>query len=154
MNVSAWSIRNPIPALMLFVLLTFGGLYGFKALQIQNFPDLDMPTITVMAALPGASPSQLETEVVRKLENAIATLPGLKHITTKIQEGSVNITAQFQLEKPVQEALDEVRSAVAKVRSDLPAELRDPVITKLDIASAPILAYAVASNQRDDEALS
>ena len=95
MNVSAWCIRNPIPALMLFVLLTFGGLYSFHAMQIQNFPDLDLPTITVMASLPGASPSQLETDVARKIENSIATLQGLKHITTKIQDGSVNITVQI-----------------------------------------------------------
>jgi len=140
--------------MMLFVMLTFGGLYSFKAMQIQNLPDLDLPTITVMASLPGASPSQLETAVARKIENAIATLQGLKHIITKVQDGSVGITAQFRLEKPGQEALDDVRSAVSKVRADMPADLRDPVVTKHDIASSPVLAYAVASNQRDDEALS
>lgn len=154
MNVSAWCIKNPIPAMMLFVMLTFGGLYSFKAMQIQNFPDLDLPTITVMASLPGASPSQLETDVARKIENSIATLQSLKHIMSKVQDGSVNITVQFRLEKPVQEALDDVRSAVAKVRADMPADLRDPVVTKLDLASSPVLAYAVASKQRDDEALS
>jgi multidrug efflux pump subunit AcrB len=154
MNVSTWCIKNPIPAMMLFVMLTFGGLYSFKVMQIQNFPDLDLPTITVMASLPGASPSQLETDMARKIENSIATLQGLKHIISKVQDGSVNITVQFRLEKSVQEALDDVRSAVSKVRADMPADLRDPVVTKLDLASSPILAYAVASTQRDDEALS
>lgn len=154
MNVSAWCIRNPIPALMLFVLLSFGGLLSFKSMKIQNMPDLDLPTVTVSASLPGASPAQLETEVARKIENAIATLQGLKHITTKVQDSSVTITAEFRLEKPVQEAVDDMRSAVAKVRADLPADLRDPVVTKLDIASAPILALTVSSPQRDDEALS
>jgi len=154
MNISTWCIKNPIPAVMLFVMLTFGGLYSFKIMQIQNIPDLDLPTITVMASLPGASPSQLETAVARKIENSIATLQGLKHIITKVQDGSVYITAQFRLEKPGQEALDDVRSAVSKVRADMPADLRDPVVTKLDIASSPVLAYAVASSQRDDEALS
>lgn len=154
MNVSAWCIRNPIPALMLFVLLSFGGLMSFQAMKIQNMPDLDLPTVTVSASLPGASPSQLETEVARKIENAIATLQGLKHITTKVQDGSVTITVEFRLEKPVQEAVDDVRSAVAKVRSDLPGDVRDPVVTKLDLAGAPILAITVASAQRDDEALS
>ncbi len=154
MNVSAWCIRNPIPALMLFVLLSFGGLLSFKSMKIQNMPDLDLPTVTVSASLPGASPAQLETEVARKIENAIATLQGLKHITTKVQDSSVTITAEFRLEKPVQEAVDDMRSAVAKVRADLPADLRDPVVTKLDIASAPILALTVSSPQRDEEALS
>ncbi|AEF98616.1 efflux RND transporter permease subunit [Methylomonas methanica] len=154
MNVSAWCIRNPIPAMMLFVLLSFAGLLSFKAMKVQNFPDLDLPTVTVSASLPGASPSQLETEVARKIENAIATLQGLKHMTSKVQDGSVTITAEFRLEKPVQEALDDVRSAVSKVKTDLPGDLRDPVVTKLDLAGSPILAFTVSSPQRDDEALS
>ncbi|TAN68349.1 MAG: efflux RND transporter permease subunit [Methylobacter sp.] len=154
MNVSAWCIRNPIPALMLFVLLSFGGLLSFKTMKIQNMPDLDLPTVTVIASLPGASPSQLETDVARKIENSLATLQGLKHITSKVQDGSVKITAEFRLEKPVQEAVDDVRSAVAKVRSDLPSDVRDPIVTKMDLASAPVLAFTVSSSQRDDESLS
>ncbi|MFZ2312585.1 MAG: efflux RND transporter permease subunit [Methylobacter sp.] len=154
MNISAWCIRNPLPAMMLFVLLSFGGIMSFQSMKIQNMPDLDLPTVTVSASLPGASPSQLETEVARKIENAIATLQGLKHITTKVRDGSVTITAAFRLEKPVQEAVDDMRSAVSKVRSDLPADLRDPIVTKLDLAGSPILAFTVASTQRDDEALS
>lgn len=154
MNVSAWCIRNPIPAMMLFVLLSFAGLLSFKAMKVQNFPDLDLPTVTVSASLPGASPSQLETEVARKIENAIATLQGLKHMTSKVQDSNVTITAEFRLEKPVQEALDDVRSAVSKVRTDLPGDLRDPVVTKLDLAGSPILAFTVNSAQRDDESLS
>jgi multidrug efflux pump subunit AcrB len=154
MNVSAASIRNPLPALVLFTLLTGGGLLGFKAMKVQNFPDLDLPTVTVSAGLPGASPPQLETEVARKIENAVATLQGLKHITTQVQEGSVTLTLEFRLEKPVEEALDDVRSAVSKIRIDLPADLRDPVVTKLDLAKSPILAFTVASDLRDDEALS
>jgi len=154
MNMSTWCIRNPIPALMLFVLLSFGGLLSFKAMKIQNFPDLDLPTITVSASLPGASPSQLETDVARKIENAVATLQGLKHIITKVQDGNVSLTAEFRLEKPVQEALDDVRSAVSRVRADLPGDLRDPIVTKIDLAGAPILAFTVSSAQRDDEALS
>lgn len=154
MNVSAWCIRNPIPSLMLFVMLTLGGVISFKSMKIQNFPDLDLPTVNVVCSLPGASPSQLETDVARKIENSLATLQGLKHITTKVQDGSVTITAEFRLEKPVQEALDDVRSAVAKVRADLPGDLRDPIVTKMDIAGAPILAFTVASSKRDEEALS
>lgn len=154
MNVSAWSIRNPIPAVMLFVLLTFGGLLSFKAMKIQNFPDIDLPTVMVTASLPGASPSQLETDVARKIENAIATVQGLKHITTKVQDGVVTHTVEFRLEKPVQEAVDDVRSAVSRVRSDLPSDLRDPIINKLELAAQPMLAYTIASPRMDAEALS
>jgi len=154
MNVSAWCIRNPVPALMFFVLLTFGGLLSFSAMKVQNFPDLDLPTINVSASLPGASPSQLETDVARKIENSIATLQGLKHIYTKVQDGAVTITAEFRLEKPVQEALDDVRSAVSRVRAELPGDVRDPIVTKLDLAGSPVLAYTVASDRLDEEGLS
>ena len=127
---------------------------GFQAMKIQQFPDIDLPTITVTASLPGTAPAQMETEVARKIENSLATVQGLKHIYTKVQDGTATITAEFRLEKPTQEALDDVRDAVSRVRSDLPADLRDPVISKIDLAGAPILTYTVASSRMDDEALS
>ncbi len=154
MNVSAWSIRNPIPGMLLFIMLTLLGLMAFKAMKIQNFPDIDLPTITVTASLPGASPSQLETEVARKIENSIATLQGVKHIYTTVQDGTATITIEFRLEKPTQEAVDDVRAAVSRVRSDLPGDLRDPVVTKMELSGSPILTYTVASTRMDDEALS
>ncbi|MDE2094382.1 MAG: efflux RND transporter permease subunit [Burkholderiales bacterium] len=154
MNVSAWSIRNPIPGVLLFILLTLVGLMAFRAMKIQNFPDIDLPTVIVTAALPGASPAQLETEVARKLENSIATLQGVKHIYTTVQDGSVIVTTEFRLEKPTQEAVDDVRAAVSRVRSELPGDLRDPVVTKMELSGAPILTYAISSARMDDEALS
>lgn len=154
MNVSSWSIKNPIPAVMLFVLLSFAGLIAFNSMKVQQFPDLDLPTITVTAVLPGAAPAQLETEVARKIENSVATVQGLKHIYSGVNDGSVTVTAEFRLEKPVQEALDDVRSAVSRVRSDLPSDLRDPIVSKLDLASQPVLAFAVTSPRLDEEALS
>ncbi|XDF35301.1 efflux RND transporter permease subunit [Paracidovorax avenae] len=154
MNLSAWSIRNPIPAAMLFVMLTFAGLLSFRAMKVQNFPDMDLPVVMVTAALPGAAPGQLETDVARKIENAIATTQGLKHITTTLVDGTATIAAEYRLEKPVQEAVDDVRSAVSRVRADMPADLRDPIVTKLELSSQPILAFAIASDRMDDQALS
>ena len=154
MNVSAWSIKNPIPAVMLFVLLTLAGLMSFNAMKVQQFPDLELPTVTVSASLPGAAPAQLETEVARKLENAIAPLQGLKNIYTSVRDGSVSVTAEFRLEKPTQEAVDDVRSAVQQVRSDLPSDVRDPIVSKMNLSGAPILAFTIRSNNMDDEALS
>ena len=154
MNVSAWCIRNPIPAMMFFIMLTLAGLMGFRSMKIQQFPDIDLPTINVTASLPGTAPAQMETEVARKIENAVASLQGVKNIYTKVQDGVAIVTVEFRLEKPTQEALDDVRSALSRVRSDLPADLRDPVISKLDLAGAPILTYTVASSRMDEEGLS
>ncbi len=154
MNLSAWSIRNPIPAAMLFVLLTLAGLLAFRSMKVQNFPDMDLPVVMVTAALPGAAPGQLESDVARKIENAIATTQGLKHITTTLTDGSATISAEYRLEKPVQEAVDDVRSAVSRVRADMPADLRDPIVNKLELSSQPILAFAISSSRMDDEALS
>ena len=154
MNVSAWSIRNPIPAVLLFILLTLLGLYAFSNMKVQQFMDLDLPTVTVSASLPGAAPAQMETEVARKIENSVATLQGIKHIYTKVQDGSAIVTVEFRLEKPTQEAVDDVRDAVSRIRSDLPADLKDPVVSKVNLSGSPILTYTVASSRMDDEALS
>jgi multidrug efflux pump subunit AcrB len=153
-NVSAWSIRNPVPSILLFIMLTILGVMGFRAMKIQQFPDIDLPTITVSASLPGTAPAQMETEVARKIENSLATVQGLKNLYTTVQDGTATIVAEFRLEKSTQEALDDVRAAVSRVRSDLPADLRDPVITRLDFAALPILTYTVASSRMDDESLS
>ena len=154
MNISAWAIKNPIPAIMLFVVLTFAGALSFSEMKVQQFPDMELPNITVSASLPGAAPAQLETEVARKIENAIASIQGLKNIHTKVQDGTVSITAEFRLEKNTQEALDDVRSAVQGVRADLPSDLQDPVINKINLSGSPILSFTVRSPHMDDEALS
>jgi len=154
MNVSAWSIRNPIPAVLLFVMLTLLGGWAFKAMKIQQFPDIDLPMVTVTASLPGAAPGQMETEVARKIENSVATVQGIKHIYTKVQDGVAIVTVEFRLEKPTQEAVDDVRDAVSRIRADLPGDLKDPVIAKVNLAGTPILTYTVASSRMDDEALS
>ncbi len=154
MNVSAWCIRNPIAAIMFFVMLCFAGILGYQNMKVQNFPDLDVPNIIITASLPGGSPAQLETEVARKIENSIAALAGLKNIYTKVQDGVVTITAEFRIEKSTQEALDETRSAVQQVRADLPADLRDPIVSKVNISGGAVLAYTIRIPSMDDEALS
>ncbi|WMW76368.1 efflux RND transporter permease subunit [Acinetobacter bereziniae] len=154
MNFSAWSIKNPIPGILLFIMLGLAGLMCFHWMKIQQFPDIELPMVTVTAALPGAAPPQLETEVARKIENSIATLQGLKNQYTNIQDGVVVITAEFQLEKPLQEAVDDVRNAVSQVRSDLPADLRDPIVSKINLSGSPILTYTIQSPRMDEETLS
>ena len=122
-------------------MLTLLGLMAFRGMKIQQFPDIDLPTVTVTASLPGAAPAQMETEVGRKIENAVATLQGVKHIYTRAQEGTVVVSVEFRLEKPTQEGIDDVRDAVSRIRADLPGELKDPVIARVNLAGAPILTY-------------
>ncbi len=154
MNFSAFSIRNPIPAILLFILLSIAGVLAFKAIGVQDFPDIELPMVTVEAQLPGAAPATLETEVARKLENSIATLQGIKNLYTKILEGVVVITVEFVLEKDPMEAVNDVRDAVTRVRAELPADVRDPTVLRTTTAGKPLLTYAVTSKQSDEEALS
>jgi multidrug efflux pump subunit AcrB len=143
MNFSSLSIKNPIPAIMLFMLLTLAGLISFQKLIVQDFPDIELPVVTVAAALPGAAPAQLETEVARKLEDSLATLAGVKNLYTVIHDGIVVVTVEFVLEKVLADAVNEVRDAVSQVRSDLPAEVNEPQVSKASTAGRSILTYTV-----------
>jgi multidrug efflux pump subunit AcrB len=158
-NFSALSIRNPIPAIMLFALLTLAGLMAYKANKVQDFPDIELPLVTVTATLDGAAPAQLETEVARKLEDSVATLQGVKNIHTNILDGVVSIVVEFILERDPSDAVNDVRDAVSRVRADLPAEMRDPTVTKAATAGRVVLAFAATANDKggsklDDQDLS
>ncbi|MDO8989502.1 MAG: efflux RND transporter permease subunit [Sideroxyarcus sp.] len=154
MNVSAWSIRNPIPAILGFILLTLMGVMAYKAMKIQMFPDIDLPMITVTASMPGASPDQMEAEVARKIENALASAQGLKHIYSQVKDGSAIVSAEFRLERNSQAALEDVRSTVTRIRGDLPKEMLDPVINKVELSGKPILTYTIADPKMSEEELS
>jgi multidrug efflux pump subunit AcrB len=158
-NFSAFSIRNPIPAIMLFALLTLAGLLAYRANPVQDFPDIELPIVTVSAVLDGAAPAQLETEVARKIEDSVATLQGVKNIYTKVLDGVVTVTVEFILEKQIAEAVNDVRDAVSQVRADMPGELRDPTVTKATTAGRVVLTFTAASRNNgaggmDDQELS
>ena len=154
MNVSAWSIRNPLASILLFILLFFGGWHGFNAMRIQQFPDMDFPIVVVSVSLSGASPQQLESDVAKKVESRVASLDGVKKIRSALQTGNATVVIEFRLEKDLQEALDEVRSAMGEIRSDLPADALDPVISKVNTSGMPLLTFSVAARDMDELALS
>ncbi|UWU24614.1 efflux RND transporter permease subunit (plasmid) [Rhizobium sp. CB3060] len=154
MNFSAFSIRNPVPAILLFIMLAAGGLLAFKHLPIQNFPDMDLPTISVTATLDGAAPTQLETEVARTIEDSLAALSYLDHITTTITDGTVSIKVSFKLEKDSEAALNEVRNAVDSVKADLPSQMETPSVTKVTVQSSALVTYAVRSTALNETELS
>ena len=154
LNVSAYSIKNPLVAILLFVLLTLGGIYGFMQMKVQQFPDIDLPAVVVTVTLPGAAPSQLENDIAKKVENKLTSIEGVKHIRTTLQTGAATMVTEFVLEKDIQEAVDDVRSAVGEVRGDLPAAANDPIITKVSTSGFPVVTYSVASENMNVEDLS
>lgn len=154
LNVSAYSIKNPLVAILLFVLLTLGGLYGFMQMKVQQFPDIDLPAVVVTVTLPGAAPSQLENDIAKKIENKLTSIEGVKHIRTTLQTGAATMVTEFVLEKDIQEAVDDVRSAVGEVQGDLPAAANDPIITKVSTAGFPVVTYSVAADNMNVEDLS
>jgi multidrug efflux pump subunit AcrB len=153
MNVSAWAIRRPLPALMIFFVLCVAGLWGFRQLPIARFPDVAFPMVTVAVSLPGASPTQLETEVTRKVEDAVATLPGVKRVMSNVSEGLSSTSIEFFLETDLPTALDDVRDAVTRIRADLPQDIQEPVVAKVEIGGS-LMTYTVASKQRSTGELS
>lgn len=154
MNISSWSIKNPVPALLCFVLLTVFGLIGFNKMGIQDFPDMDIPMITINAVMEGAAPAQLETEVARKIEDQLTSLPLMEHITTIVTDGSVSITVSYNLDKDPETALNEVRNAVDGAMPDLPAELETPTVSKNTESMMPMMTYLITAPNMDEQDLS
>ncbi|NKF21049.1 efflux RND transporter permease subunit [Solimonas marina] len=153
-NFSAWSIHRPTPAILLFVLATVAGFFGFRALQIANMPDFDFPGVIVDVQLPGATPTQLETEVTRKIEDATANIPGARHVTSTVSDGFSETFIEFEIGKNVQEALDDVRDAVTGVRSALPADILEPTIHRVTTNGGSIATYAISADNMDETDLS
>ncbi|HEY4555154.1 MAG TPA: efflux RND transporter permease subunit [Lysobacter sp.] len=152
-NVSAWAIRRPLPALMIFFVLCVAGLWGFWKLPVARFPDIAFPMVVVTVPQPGASPSQLETEVTRRVEDQVATLNGVKRVVSTVTEGASTTTIEFELETPLETALDDTRAAVARIRTDLPQDIQEPIINKVDIGGS-LMTFAVSSDRMGVDELS
>jgi hydrophobe/amphiphile efflux-1 (HAE1) family protein len=153
-NLSSWAIDKPMPALLLFVLLCVAGLYGFKQLPISKFPDVSFPLVSVSVSLPGATPAQLETEVTRKVEDAVASLTKVKLIASTATDGNSTTLIEFQLERDLNEAIDDVRDAITRVRQDLPRDIEEPIIAKQEFVGGTMISFAVESALLDETELS
>lgn len=154
MNFSAYSIKNPLVAILVFTLLTVMGAVGFNAMKVQQFPDIDVPAVIVTVPYTGATPAQLETDVAKKIENKITSISGVKHIRTTLQTGVATIHTEFVLEKDLSEAVDDVRSALDEIQGDLPPDSDEPIITKVSTAGFPVVSYSVSSDTMSQSQLS
>src|SRR3546814_10009565 len=127
-NISTWAIRNPLPSILLFAVLTIVGLYSFAVLPITYFPTIITPAVSVTVEQAGATPIELETEVTRPIENAIAALPSIEELVSTISEGRSVTTVEFKLGLiSPDRAMDDVRDAVSRIRGDLPGTIDEPV---------------------------
>jgi multidrug efflux pump subunit AcrB len=154
MNFVTWSIRNPVPVIVLFVALTFAGLYSFPKLSVQDMPDIELPAVVVTVQYPGVPPSQLESEVTRKVEDSISSITGIEHINSIVNEGVSTTTVEFRFERDINEAVDDVRDAITRIRADLPADAREPIISRITTAGRPVVTFSVESDNMTDTELS
>jgi len=153
-NISAWAIRKPIASIVLFVVLTLLGLFSFSKLPITRFPNVDVPIITVTVSQAGAAPSELESQVTKKVEDSVAGIAGVKRVTSSISDALSQTTIEFRLEVTSDRAINDVKDAIAKIRADLPRTIEEPIVQRLDIAGLPIVTFAVSSPNMSLEQLS
>jgi len=154
MNISAWSIRRPIPSLVLFLVLMTLGLLSFRNLAITRFPNIDIPIVTVDITQSGAAPVELETQVTKRVEDSVAGVTNVKHIKSSITDGASMTTIEFQLGTNTDRAVNDVKDAVSKVRQELPRTINEPIIQRLDIEGLPIVTYGASAPSMTLEQLS
>ncbi len=142
-NFSAWSIRNPVGPVLLFAVLLLIGIQSFNRLPITQFPNIDVPVIAVSVGQSGAAPAELESQITKRIEDAVSGITGVKNITSTMSDGSSVTAIEFRLEVPTSQALEDVKDAVAKVRSSLPGGVDEPIVEKIDVEGGSIQTYAV-----------
>ncbi|OWJ68898.1 efflux RND transporter permease subunit [Inquilinus limosus] len=146
-GLSSWSIRRPIPVLVLFAVLTLAGWWSFLRLPVNANPKIEFPIVTVTVTQAGAAPSELESQVTRRIEGAVAGLAGARHITSTIADGTSSTTVEFRIGVDPDRAATDVRDAVTNIRSDLPQGIEEPIVARLDVEGGAILYYGVRAPQ-------
>ena len=153
-NISAWSIRTPVPSLVLFMVLIVLGYVSFGQLAVTRFPNIDVPIVQVRVTQSGAAPSELEVQVTKKIEDAVAGVNGVKHQTSAVTEGSSITTIEFRLEVNQDRALNDVKDAIARIRAELPRTIDEPIVTRIEIEGLPIVTYGASAAGMTPEELS
>jgi HAE1 family hydrophobic/amphiphilic exporter-1 len=155
MWISDFSIRRPIVTITVMITLVAFGLAALANLQVDEYPDLDQPVVMVQIAYPGASPDVVEREVIEPIEEAIFGLSGIDRglTTSNAVDGFAQFVVTFGYTKPVTEASQDVRDAIATIRGDLPTEMEEPIITRFDWGAQPILSLTLAAENLDAKAI-
>lgn len=153
-NISAWSIRKPVPTIVLFLVLTVVGWLSFTGLGIDSNPNIDIPAVSITVSQAGAGPSELESQVTKKVEDAIAGLGNIDNIISTVNDGVSSTVVNFVLGTNSDRATNDVRNAIAQIRQDLPQDINEPIVKRLEFAGGSIMTYAVVSQKRSVEDLS
>lgn len=154
LNVSAWSIRKPLPAIVVSMIFVFLGAISFGALPITRLPNVDVPIVSISVAQFGAAPFELASQVTKPVEDAVSGVEGVRHIISSITNGLSVTVVQFQLETNTDRALNDVKDAVTRARSRLPQNINEPLIQRVDVVGLPIVTYAAESRGKTPEQLS
>ena len=139
------SIANPVMAVMVMLALVVLGLFSYQRLKVDQFPDIDFPTVVVQTDYPGAAPEVVETEVSRKIEEALNTIAGISQLNSRSYEGVSVVIVQFKLDVNGRRAADDVREKLALIRSSFRTEVKEPRVSRFDPASRPVFSLALSS---------
>ena len=153
-NISAWSIRNPVPALVLFTALTIAGIIAFMRMPVNQSPEISFPAVFVSVSQPGAAPTEIETQITQKVETAIRGLEGVDELESTVSEGSSGTFVQFTFATPVDRAVTDVRDAISQIRSELPEGVVEPRITRIIVNNSPVANWSVESTDSTLQQLS
>lgn len=153
-NISSWSIKNPIPIILLFTLLTVAGVLSFMNMRVNQNPDIDFPLVAVTAARPGAAPSEMEVQVTRLIEDSLAGLSGVRHINSQVMDGVSSTTIEFELGTDTERATNDVRNAMSGLRADLPQDMQEPSVQRIDITGDALITWVVSSPTMTPEQIS
>lgn len=154
MKISVLSINRPVLATVMSLIIILLGLVSYTRLPVREYPDIDPPVVSIVTFYRGASPNIIETEITDVLEEELATIEGVKTITSSSQEQGSSVTIEFELGRNVDEAANDVRAKVARIRGSLPREADDPVISKVDVNEQPIIWLALYGNNYSNLELS
>jgi multidrug efflux pump subunit AcrB len=154
MNFSAWSIRNPIAPILAFVLLMVLGWQSFNSLPITRFPAIDVPLVAVSVTQSGAAPAEMESQVTRKIEDAVSGITGVKNVSSTIADGVSTTAVEFRMEVPTDKAVQDVKDAIDQILGDLPGDVDSPTVTRIDVEGQAIMTFAVSAPSMSLEELS
>ncbi len=145
MNFSAWSIRNPVAPLLAFFMLMVLGIQSFNSLPITRFPNIDVPLVAVTVAQSGAAPAEMETQVTKEIEDAVAGITGVKNVISTVTDGVSTTAVEFRMEVPTDKAVQDVKDAIDRIRGDLPSDIEAPIVNRIDVEGQAIMSFAVTA---------